>query len=84
MAEWRIFVLSHGWVLAGDVDTYNDGEGVDVVLSRGYTIRRWGTEKGIGELANGPLLSTVADAIDGDIRFSKSSVVFSFACKGWK
>ena len=51
----KIVILQRGWVMVGRL-TRN---GTDCVLSNASTIRRWGTTKGLGELAaNGALQNT--------------------------
>jgi len=63
----QIVVLNRGWVVMGD---YSE-EGDTCVLTNASVIRRWGTTKGLGELAeNGKLEETVLDSCP-DIRFSK-------------
>lgn len=54
----QIVVLQRGWVVIGEVS--RDGE--DVTISEASVIRRWGTTRGLGELAlEGPKANTVLD-----------------------
>ena len=53
----QIVVLQRGWVVAGMVVR----EGQDLVITGAKVIRRWGTSKGLGELAGGPLAGTTLD-----------------------
>ena len=47
----QIVVLHRGWVVVGDVSQV----GNDVTIANAKCIRRWGTTKGLGEIAaNGP------------------------------
>ena len=56
--EKKIVILHRGWVVVGDVSQ----EGDQVVVDNASVVRRWGTSKGLGELAtNGPLKNTVLD-----------------------
>lgn len=55
---YQIVVAERGWIYAGDVS--RDGD--MVVISRCFNIRRWGTTKGLGELAfEGPRDETQLD-----------------------
>lgn len=53
----RIVVLQRGWVVVGLVSQ----EGQELVITGAKVIRRWGTSKGLGELAGGPLTGTMLD-----------------------
>ncbi len=55
----RIIVLHRGHVVVGEYHR----EGEYCRLTRGYTVRRWGTSRGLGQLAqHGPTSSTKLDA----------------------
>jgi hypothetical protein len=55
----RIVVLQRGWVHIGVFS--RDGD--TCTLQPSYTIRRWGTSAGLGQLANdGPTTDTILDA----------------------
>lgn len=54
-----ILVLQRGWVVVGDLTEETDAK---VRLENASVIRRWGTSKGLGELAlGGPTSKTVLD-----------------------
>ena len=54
----KIVVLDRGWVVVGDVTI----EGGNVIVDNCQNIRRWGTSRGLGQLAeNGPTAETKLD-----------------------
>jgi hypothetical protein len=73
-----IVIAQRGFVFVGDVST----DGDELVISNASTIRRWGTEKGLGELCDGPLESTVLDS-QGETRIHRLAVVATIRCDGW-
>jgi hypothetical protein len=76
----QIVVLSHGFVYVGDVSI--DGEWCKI--ANASNVRRWGTSKGLGELAaNGPLKQSVLDPA-GTVQAPMSSVVALIACEAAK
>lgn len=67
----QIVILNRGWVVVGD---YSE-EGDTCVLTNASVVRKWGTTKGLGELAEkGVLEDTVLDA-SPNIRFNKLTMV---------
>jgi len=67
----QIVILNRGWVVVGDYSEKGD----DCSLENASVIRRWGTEKGLGELAmNGVLVDTILDPCP-TVRFSKMTMV---------
>lgn len=72
----RIYVLQARWVLIGEAE-----EGpTHTTLTNASVIRRWGTTRGLGEIAlKGPTKSTVLDDCS-DVEFPNSAVLFSIAC----
>ena len=55
-----IVILQRGWVMVGRVKTAGDL----VKLESAAVVRRWGTTRGLGQLANeGPTSSTVLDMV---------------------
>jgi hypothetical protein len=69
-----IVVLQRGWVAVGNL--WSDGDGLR--LEEASVIRRWGTTKGLGQLAfEGPTKSTVLDPA-GTLRFHPLSVVLTY------
>lgn len=66
-----IAVLDRGWVFIGRLTEHEKG----VCLDKAACIRRWGTTKGVGELAlHGPQSSTVLDEA-GTVIVPGSSVI---------
>ena len=58
LGDKRIIIADRGWVFAGDCTDNDDGT---ITIKNAYSIRRWGTTKGLGELINGPLAETIRD-----------------------
>jgi hypothetical protein len=78
----RIVILQRGWIFIGKL--YQ--KGVDCRLENAYVIRRWGTSKGLGELASeGEKSETVLDYA-GNVSFHKLTEVANLECntKKWK
>ena len=76
----QIVIGQRGWVFVGDVSRSGD----DVTITDASCIRRWGTTKGLGELAkNGPLLTTVLDEM-GTVRMHALAIVASLDCEDSK
>lgn len=76
----RIVILQRGWVMVGRYRT----EGEMVILENAKVIRKWGTTKGLGELVDGPIASTVLDPA-GHVECHILGVVASISCRegGW-
>ena len=55
--EVRIVILQRGWVYVG----FYRREGDRCYLTNAQNIRRWGTQKGLGQLIDGPLRETALD-----------------------
>lgn len=67
----QIVILNRGWVVVGDYSEYGD----TCLLINASVVRKWGTTKGLGELAEkGVLEDTILDA-SPDIRFNKLTMV---------
>ncbi len=76
----QILVLQRGWVVVGETKK----EGSEVVVSKSSVIRRWGTTKGLGEIAaGGPTADTVLDPA-GTVRVHELAVVMSIDCDAEK
>ena len=78
----QIVILNRGWVVVGD---YSE-EGENGLLENASVIRKWGTTKGLGELAEkGPLSDTILDS-SPDIRFNRLTMVarIDVNTKNWK
>jgi hypothetical protein len=72
--DWRIVVLPRGHVLVGAFDQEGDG----CTLKEASVIRRWGTKKGLGELAQeGPKADTTLDPANGIVRFNANAVIMT-------
>ena len=75
-SERKIVVLQRGWVVTGLVQ--EDGD--KIVIHDAAVVRRWGTTKGLGELAaKGPLPQTVLDPA-GRVEAHKLAVVLTIDC----
>lgn len=62
----RIVILQRGWVMVGRFD-YEDAD--MCALHDAAVVRRWGTNRGLGQIAsNGPRATTVLDPV-GTVRF---------------
>jgi len=77
----QIVVLQRGWVVVGDVSQ----EGEEIVVNNASVVRKWGTTKGLGELAErGPLnengRATVLDK-SPQIRAHNLTVIMRVDCK---
>lgn len=75
----RIVVAQRGWVFVGRYSATAD----EVTLEHARCVRRWGTTKGLGELAAGPTKSTVLDPA-GTVRLHPLAVVATFDCDAEK
>lgn len=72
----RIVVLQRGWVAVG---VYSR-QGEHAKLERASIVRRWGTEKGLGQLASdGPRPNTTLDAAP-PIEFHTLTEVLNIRC----
>ena len=74
----QIVVLTAGFVYVGDVERNGDM----LFITRARNIRRWGTTKGLGELCNGPLETTILDEC-GDVIAPMNSVIHLMQCTGF-
>ncbi len=73
----QIVIAQRGWVFVGDVERQGD----DVTITGAQCIRRWGTTKGLGQLAkSGPLENTVLDDM-GTVRMHALSLVALLDCE---
>lgn len=72
----RIVIAQRGWVMVGRFAQTGDA----VTLTDAKIVRRWGTTKGLGELAQkGPLKDTVLDEA-GTVRLHALSIVAQIDC----
>lgn len=78
----QIVILDRGFVFVGNVKLH-DGW---CIISNAQNVRRWGTSKGLGELAEkGPLKDTVLDSA-GIVRAPERAVIGLIECTAasWK
>ena len=81
MSKVKILVLDRSWVLVGEVWE----SGCEIMLKNGSVVRYWGTEKGLGELANlGPREKTKLDPFNHDVKINKAHIFFSIDCNDEK
>lgn len=72
----QIVILQRGWIMVGDLLKI----GPDFYLTNGSVVRRWGTSRGLGELAlEGPKSNTVLDPIP-ETRFHELTLVAALKC----
>ena len=72
----QIVIGQRGWVWVGDVT--RDGD--EVKIENAANVRRWGTTKGLGEIAaNGPTKDTVLDPCS-TVRMHALAVVATLDC----
>lgn len=79
--KMMIVVLHRGWVVVGKMT-----KGDWVTLENAYVIRRWGTSKGLGEIAaEGPKENTIIDACP-TMEIPVSAIINTIECneKSWK
>lgn len=75
-ADIRIVILHRGFVYVGRFEQ----EGQNCILRNAKNVRRWGTTRGLGELAlSGPLEDTVLDEC-GMIRFHELGIINQIDC----
>jgi len=73
----EIVVLDRGWVVVGQVSI----RGSEVIIEKGYVVRRWGTTNGLGEIAQGgPTQATKLESAPL-IKTTLSAVVCRFGCE---
>ena len=75
----QIVIAQRGWVFVGDV-TRTESE---VVIENAAVVRRWGTNRGLGQIASeGPTSSTILDPCP-TVRIHPLSVVASMDVASW-
>jgi len=76
--DLKIVVLQRGWCLIGRFSQ----DGTRCFLKNAQVIRRWGTTKGLGELAlEGKKKETILDATNGVVEFDVLTMVLSISAK---
>lgn len=71
----RIVIAQRGWVFVGEYSRENNY----VTLQNAKCIRRWGTEKGLGQLVDGPTGNTILDHT-GKVEMHELAVVSTIEC----
>lgn len=80
MNNIQIVIAQRGWVFVGEVSE----EGDKVIIKKAKNIRRWGTTKGLGEIAmGGPTAHTVLDDM-GTVTLHVLTIVARIDCNGGK
>ena len=73
----KIIILPRGWNMIGHFSQ----EGSLCRLEKASVIRRWGTTKGLGELAlKGPLKDTVLDPCPLPVEFHELTIIAAISC----
>ena len=73
----RIVILQRGWVAVGEFSQ----SGEECKLEKAAVIRRWGTQKGLGQLASeGPQSNTILDQCP-PIRFHALTAIATIDCE---
>ena len=73
----KIVILPRGWNMIGHFSQ----EGSKCKLEKAAVIRRWGTSKGLGELAmSGPLSNTILDPCPLPVEFHELTVIATISC----
>lgn len=76
--DLKIVVLQRGWNLIGRFSQ----DGTKCFLKNAQVIRRWGTTKGLGELAlEGKKKDTILDPTNGVVEFDILTMVLSISAK---
>jgi hypothetical protein len=73
----RVVVLQRGWVVVG---LYSQ-KGDRIFIRNASVVRRWGTTKGVGELAeSGPLANTILDKCARPVSANIAAEVLTVEC----
>lgn len=73
----KIVILQRGWVMVG----YFSQEGSKCRLDNAAIIRKWGTTKGLGEIADGgPTKDTVLDKTP-PVEFHELTIIATIQCR---
>ena len=80
----QIVVMHRGWVVVGRTRVEPSPEGKMLVVEGGAVIRRWGTTKGLGEIAEGgPTRATVLDPCP-TVRALVGTYIYTMDCDASK
>lgn len=75
----QIVIAQRGWIFVGDVTRAEN----EVVIENAAVVRRWGTTRGLGQIASeGPTPSTILDPCP-TVRIHPLSVVASMDVASW-
>jgi hypothetical protein len=75
----QIVIAQWGWVFVGDVTETKS----ELILDDAAVVRRWGTTRGLGQLATeGPTQKTVLDPC-GTVRIRLTAVIATMDCHPW-
>lgn len=75
----QIVIAQRGWIFIGDVTRAEN----EVVIENAAVVRRWGTTRGLGQIASeGPTPSTILDPCP-TVRIHPLSVVASMDVASW-
>ncbi len=73
----QILVLQRGWIFVGRYEQH----GSHVTLTNAFNVHRWGTSKGLGELAaSGPLAATVLNPCPLPLHIHELGIVVAIEC----
>lgn len=73
----KIVVVASGWVFIGNVNEEEDS----VVIKSAENIRKWGTARGLGEVALKGMPSGAEVDQYGTVRVPKGQVLFTIDCE---
>ena len=82
-APMQILVVKLGWVLVGEIV---EETAAHITIAGAFCIRRWGTTKGLGQLAReGKQKETIMDPI-GSVYIERDALLFRIDCnkEKWK
>lgn len=75
----QIVIAQRGWIFVGDVTRAEN----EVVIENAAVVRRWGTTRGLGQIASeGPTPSSILDPCP-TVRIHPLSVVASMDVASW-
>lgn len=75
--QYQGVILTHGWFIIGPVTNRQTKR---FTLSNAVVVKRWGTERGVGPLIDGPADATELDILPGDFEFEEHAVLYRFEC----
>lgn len=77
----QIVVIEGGWVFIGEVSVVEGSiDNGDLIIRSAQNIRKWGTTRGLGEIAlSGPPTDCILDQY-GVVRVPRGQVLFTIDC----